>query len=98
MTEGFRRDELTARMTGNLKVLRNKLGLTQGSLAEKIGISRQTLVNIENKNRDMSWNTFVALVTVFRAERSTSDLLDHFEIYTADLCRHLTTPKSANSD
>jgi len=86
------------KMTENLKVFRNKLDLTQGDLANKIGISRQTLVNIENKNRKMSWNTFVALVTVFRAEKNTSDLLDHFGIYTTDLCRHLTSPGNANSD
>jgi len=98
VSERFKRDESISRMTENLKVMRNKLGLTQGGLAEKVGISRQTLVNMENKNREMSWNIFVALVTVFRAERGTSDLLDHFGIYSADLCRHLTTPKNADSD
>jgi len=81
-------------MSENLRVLRNKLGLTQGELAQKIGISRQTLVNIENKRRVMSWNTFIALLTVFRTESSTSDLLDHFGIYTTELCRYLISPEN----
>jgi len=95
MTVDIKKDELIARMTDNLKVLRNKLSFTQEELAGKIGISRQTLVNIENKKRDMSWNTFVALITVFRAENSTNDLLNHFGIYTENLNRYLVSRESA---
>ena len=91
MTESIDKDELITNMTDNLVVLRNKLKLTQDDLAGKIGISRQTLVNIENKRRDMSWSTFVALIAVFRAECSTSDLLDHFGIYTKELNRYLVS-------
>ena len=94
MTVDIKKYELITRMTDNLKVLRNKLSFTQEELAEKVGISRQTLVNIENKKRDMSWNTFVALITVFRAENSTSDLLNHFGIYTEELCRYLVSRES----
>ena len=96
MAVEIEKGELTTKMTDNLRVLRNKLGFTQDELARKIGISRQTLVNIENKNRDMSWNTFVALIAVFRAESSTSDLLDHFGIYTDNLCIYLTTPQNVS--
>ena len=85
----FNRNEPIAKITENLKVLRSKLDLTQGELAGKVGISRQTLVSIENRRREMSWNTFVALITVFRADSSTSELLDHFGIYTDELSRYL---------
>ena len=93
MSEEVKKDELLEKMSENLKVLRNKLDLTQGEFGQRIGISRQTLVNIENKNRAMSWNTFVALLTVFRAESSTSGLLDRFEIYTVELCKYLVSPE-----
>jgi DNA-binding XRE family transcriptional regulator len=96
--EGFNKDELISKMTENLRLLRNKLGLTQDVLAGKVGISRQTLVNIENKKREMTWNNFLVLLTVFRAESSTNDLLDHFGIYTTELNRYLTSPDNANSD
>jgi DNA-binding XRE family transcriptional regulator len=98
MTEKINKNELVCKMTENLKVLRNKLNLTQDELAGKVGISRQTLVNIENKKRAMPWNNFVAFLTVFRAEVSTSDLLDHFGIYTAELNRYLTSPDSVITD
>lgn len=98
MAEVFNRDEPIAKMTENLKVLRNKLRLTQDELAGKVGISRQTLVNIENKKREMSWNIFVALITVFRAERSTSDLLDYFGIYTAELGNYFISSESPTSN
>jgi len=98
VAEGFNKAEPMAKMTENLKVLRNKLDLTQDELANKVGISRQTLVNIENKRRDMSWNTFVALITVFRAERSTSDLLEYFNIYTPALSNYLVSPENADSN
>ena len=98
MQEVFERNEAVDKMTDNLKVLRNKLDLTQDELAGKVGIGRQTFVNIENKKRVMSWNTFVALITVFRAERSTSDLLDHFGIYTSQLEEYLTSPEFTNKE
>jgi DNA-binding XRE family transcriptional regulator len=98
VTEGFNKDELISKMTENLRLLRNKLGLTQDTLAGKIGISRQTLVNIENKRREMTWNNFLVLLAVFRAESSTSDLLDHFGICTTELNKYLTSPKNVNSD
>ena len=95
MVASINKHELICNMTEKLKVLRNMLGLTQDELAQKVGISRQTLVNIENKKREMSWNTFVALITVFRAERSTSDLLDHFGLYTEELNRFLISRTSS---
>ncbi len=94
MAEVINKNELIFKMTDNLRLLRNKLGLTQDILASKIGMSRQTLVNIENKKRDMTWNNFLVLLTVFRSDRSTSDLLDHFGIYTEDLNRYLTSPEN----
>ena len=98
MAEVISKSELMAKMTENLKVLRNKLNLTQDELANKVGISRQTLVSIENKRRDMSWNTFVALIAVFRAKSGTSALLDHFGIYTDDLSSYLVSRENANVD
>ena len=92
MSDEFDKFELIAKMSENLRLLRNKLGLTQDVLAGKIGISRQTLVNIENKKREMTWNNFLVLLTVFRAKSSTSDLLDHFGIYTEELNNFLTSP------
>lgn len=85
-------------MVNNLVVLRKKLGLTQAQLAEKVGINRQTLIAIEKKRRAMTWNTFVALLSVFRANKDTSDLLDYFSIYTVELNTYLSSSEVINND
>lgn len=89
MSADINKDELTAKMSENLLVLRNKLCLKQSELAGKIGISRQTLLEIEKSRRVMQWNVFIALLAVFREDASTSDLLDHFGIYTPELGKYL---------
>jgi len=85
-------------MADNLVVLRKKLDLTQAKLADRVGIGRQTLIDIEKKKRPMTWNTFVALLSVFRANSGTSDLIDHFGIYTIELSNYLTSSGSGSND
>ena len=79
------KDELIKNMTENLPVLRAKLGITQEDLAEKIGISRSTIVSIENRKREMTWNTFLSLILVFTKNEDTNKLLNVMEIYTDEL-------------
>jgi DNA-binding XRE family transcriptional regulator len=88
------KDELTKKMSDNLVVLRAKLRLKQSELAEKVGISRQALLEIENGKRTLQWNVFVALLSVFREDSGTDDLLSHYEIYTPELSRYLVSPQS----
>jgi DNA-binding XRE family transcriptional regulator len=95
---GINKDNLMVSMADNLVVLRKKLDLTQAKLADKIGIGRQTLIDIEKKKRPMTWNIFVALLLVFRANSGTSDLLDYFCIYTVELNNYLTSSDNASND
>ncbi|MCB8817405.1 helix-turn-helix transcriptional regulator [Desulfosporosinus shakirovi] len=98
MHSDINKDNLMVSMADNLVVLRKKFGLTQAKLADKIGIGRQTLIDIEKKKRPMTWNTFVALLLVFRANCGTSDLLDYFGIYTIELNNYLTSSDSVSND
>lgn len=70
-------------------MLRSKLRLKQTDLAKKAGISRQTLMAIENQQRNMSWNTFMSLLCIFRENESTNSLLLVLDIYTSELCEYL---------
>ncbi|MBE6988696.1 MAG: helix-turn-helix transcriptional regulator [Ruminococcaceae bacterium] len=79
------KDTLIKNMTENLPMLRTKLGLTQEELAEKIGVSRSTVVSIENRKRDMTWNTFLSLILLFTKNEDTNKLLNVLEIYTDEL-------------
>ncbi|WP_207742064.1 helix-turn-helix transcriptional regulator [[Clostridium] symbiosum] len=89
MAMEINKDEYTSKLAENLVVLRSKLRLKQTDLAKKAGISRQTLMAIENQQRNMSWNTFMSLLCIFRENESTNSLLVVLDIYTSELCEYL---------
>lgn len=72
-------------MINNMSVLRTMLHLSQVELAELIGMSRQTLVVIENRKRKMTWSTFLSLLFVFSQNKETNKLLEIFGIYPKEL-------------
>lgn len=86
MTDEFREVYIN-RMVENLTVLRAKLGVTQAELAEIAGISRQTILSIEKKQRGMTWNMFLALLFIFTSNEGTAPLVDLFEIRTEELTK-----------
>jgi DNA-binding XRE family transcriptional regulator len=69
------RMELIRTLTGLLSVLRAAVGISQGELAECIGISRQTYCALEQGKRDMSWGTFLSLFLFFISNEETYGLL-----------------------
>ncbi|WP_258880666.1 helix-turn-helix transcriptional regulator [Clostridium estertheticum] len=79
------REIITANMADNLAMLRTKLGLTQVQLANLIGVSRHTIMQVENKKAKLSWNTFLGLLLVFIKNPDTDKLLNILEIYTDEL-------------
>ena len=84
---------LVERMTENLVVLRAKLGITQAELADIAGMSRQTILAIEKKQRPMTWNTFLSLLFIFSLNKNTEALLKLFEILTDELIDYITVKK-----
>lgn len=49
----------------NLPVLRAKLNYTQADLASQLGVTRQTIINIESKKTNISWTMVLALLFIF---------------------------------
>ena len=78
------------RMIENLHVLRAKLGVTQSELAEMAGISKQTILSLEKRQRGMTWNMFLALLYVFTANESTLPIVDSFKIRDEELNKKIT--------
>ena len=64
MKKELREQQINA-MIDNLPVLRAKLDLSQEELGEKIGVTRQQIVNYENRRRPLTWTAFLALAFVF---------------------------------
>ena len=80
-----RKEILINKMQDNLKILRLKLGVSQEQLASLVGISRFTIMALENKTRKMTWSTFMSLVLIFSKNSETDKMLSLFEIYTDEL-------------
>ena len=80
-----RKKMLIDNLAKNLPVLRAKIGINQTELADKIGITRQTLTAIESGKRTMTWMTFVALTLLFLQNEETKILLPVVDIYTDEL-------------
>ena len=69
----------------NLAPLRARIGITQEEIANIIGISRQTYYALENRSREMSWTTYLAIVFFFDSVEKTSEMLKELRIYPIDL-------------
>ena len=91
------KQKIIENMTRNLPTLRAKAALSQARLAEMIGVSRQTLVAVENGKRKMAWSTFLACFLVFHKNPDTNLLLKLYEIYTDDLEDYLIGSKQADN-
>jgi len=79
------RQHYTQLMAKHLPILRAALSLSQTTLAEIIGVTRQTLSAAESGLRDLSWGNFISLLYVFTQNEQTLPLLRTLGIYTEEL-------------
>ena len=63
-------------LINELPVLRARLNLSQEDVADRIGVSRQTYNSIESKRRNMTWNTSIALTTLFASNEKTRQMIE----------------------
>ena len=69
------------KLAENFSMLRAKAGVTQGDVADRIGIARQTYSAIECGRSRMSWNTFMSLIFFFKENKKTKDVIELLGIY-----------------
>lgn len=62
-------------LTSELPLLRDSLGITQKNLAKHIGISRQSVIEIEHKNHKLTRSILIALITFFSFREETAKML-----------------------
>ena len=84
-----RKEELIDILTNELRVLRAKVGVSQQELANKMGVSRQTLGLIETKKQPMTWNHFLALLLLFRSNEGSAEIIDRIGAYPPELERYI---------
>lgn len=68
-------------MADNLAMIWRKLGLTQVQLANLIGVSRHTIMKVENKKAKLSWNNFLSLLLILIKNPKADKLINILEIY-----------------
>jgi len=81
---GAMQDEYIKRMIKHLPLLRTAVELTQAQLGKKIGVSRQTIVAIENGKRPLPWSVYLAIVLVFKQYDDTIMLLESYKLFDPD--------------
>lgn len=59
-------------MQSNLKLIRQIAGWTAEQLGEKIGVSKQTISNLENMRTSMSLTRHIAIKTILDYEIETN--------------------------
>ena len=91
----IKKSQLMLNLAERLPIFRKTLCLSQGQLADMVGVSRSTITHIEN-GKEMGWNTFLSLILIFMNNRETNELLDFYHIYTDDLNEFIKFSK--NSD
>ena len=68
-------------LTGELNFLRNELKLTQKDFAKIIGISRQSLIDLEHQNRKITKAILIAIISFFSLHSSTAYILYKKKFY-----------------
>ena len=70
------RQKLASHLAKNLKSYRSACGWSQERLADIIGVTRQTVLAVENGKRDMTWTMFMAFLLLFlNNEKTRNELL-----------------------
>ena len=78
------RSEFISIMNSKIKLIRTEYDLTQDKMAEAIGISKKTLVEIEKGRIPLSWSAAVATAVIFA---DSSIVADAFGGDTSDLVK-----------
>ena len=78
------RNEFISVMNHKIKLIRTEFDLTQEKMAEAIGISKKTLVEIEKGRNSLSWTAAVAAAVIFA---DSTILADAFGGETSDLVK-----------
>ena len=80
-------------MVKNMPVLRATTRMTQANLAEKLGISRQTITAIERKKRPMAWSLYLAIICVFEQYEDTKKLFESLKLFDSQFIKEIKAPK-----
>jgi len=68
------RDEIIMQVSEKLRLIRTEVGYTQDKMADIIGVSKKTLVQIEKGRVLANWSTVVSICALFRESETVQFL------------------------
>lgn len=75
-------------VSGQLKLIRTEHGYTQDKMADVLGISKKTLVQIEKERVAAGWTVIVAVCALFRESRVLHSVLGNDPVEMVELVAH----------
>lgn len=85
--------QLCKNMANNLPSLRAQMDLSQDELADRLGLSRQTISAIENGKRAMQWRTYTVIALFFSNDNEIRKLMLAMEILNTEVEKTLRAEK-----
>ncbi|MBK3495849.1 helix-turn-helix domain-containing protein [Viridibacillus sp. YIM B01967] len=82
------REQIISISTDKLKLVRTENGYTQDKMAEVLGISKKTLVQIEKQRMQCGWTTAVALCALFRESSILQNAMGGDPMEVVELTAH----------
>jgi DNA-binding XRE family transcriptional regulator len=82
------RDEIINRVSEKVRMLRAEVGYTQDKMADIIGISKKTLVQIEKGRAQAGWSTVVAICALFRETETIQYLFGNEPLEVLETIAH----------
>ena len=79
------KEKIVAEFVELLPMLRARLGITQKELGDRVGATRQTIMFVENKRRQLTWSMFLSLAFLFVMDSRTRPFLMASGIISEDL-------------
>lgn len=76
-----KKKELINILVENLPVFRAKLGATQDTFAQRVGLTKTTLNHIENYKKDLTWSNFITIILLLMQNEDTKPLVEVMGLY-----------------
>lgn len=92
----FNKEELIEKISALIKLVRVEAGYSQDEMAEVLGISKKTLIQIEKGRILASWSIVVTLIALFQNSEIIAGLLGTESLEIIELLAHkeIYTPKA----
>lgn len=79
-----KRAELISTLVENLPVFRAKLGVTQDTFAQRVGLTKITLNHIENHKKELTWSNFITIILLLIQNEDTKPLVEAMGLYSEE--------------